>query len=255
MALTRRWIPSPNYGSRGNNRVRLIVIHTAEGSTSIESLGSYFANRSSGVSSHVGIDDKANVIGEYVNRNNSAWTQANANPVSVAAELCGFARWSTNEWRNNHRNMLNNCAAWIKEEASRYGIPIVKLTPQQAQSNKSGVCAHSDLGTWGGNHSDPGPGFPWSDVLQGGTIPPQPPTGGIPALHVDGIWIGHNDRHPDVRVWQAKMSARNWSISVDGQYGPGSDNVCRQFQREKGLGVDGKVGPNTWRATWTAPVT
>jgi hypothetical protein len=58
-----------------------------------------------------------------------------------------------------------------------------------------------------------------------------------------------------VRVWQQKMKDRGWSLGVDGCYGPESENVCRQFQAEKGLSVDGDVGPKTWEATWTAPVT
>ncbi|KAB2384622.1 peptidoglycan-binding protein [Actinomadura montaniterrae] len=62
-------------------------------------------------------------------------------------------------------------------------------------------------------------------------------------------------RGDDVRTWQARMKARGWSIAVDGAYGPASEEVCRAFQREKGLGVDGVVGPATWRAAWDAPVT
>jgi peptidoglycan hydrolase-like protein with peptidoglycan-binding domain len=31
--------------------------------------------------------------------------------------------------------------------------------------------------------------------------------------------------------------------------------VCRQFQQEKGLSVDGLVGPKTWQESWTEPVT
>ena len=91
MALKRKWIASPNYSGRGGAAVRLIVIHTAEGATTIESLGNFFASKSSGVSSHVGADDKANTVGEYVKRGNKAWTQANANPVAVSCEACGFA--------------------------------------------------------------------------------------------------------------------------------------------------------------------
>ena len=30
---------------------------------------------------------------------------------------------------------------------------------------------------------------------------------------------------------------------MDQIYGPASESVCRQFQSEKGLGVDGLVGP------------
>ena len=49
VALRRVWIPSPNYSSRGGTAVRLIVVHTAEGATTYQSLGSFFANPSSGV--------------------------------------------------------------------------------------------------------------------------------------------------------------------------------------------------------------
>lgn len=58
-----------------------------------------------------------------------------------------------------------------------------------------------------------------------------------------------------VRQWQAQMRARGWTIGVDGIYGVQSERVCRAFQAEKGLRVDGIVGPFTWTASWTAPVT
>lgn len=261
MALQRVWMPSPNYSSRGGSSVRLIVLHTAEGSTTFESLGNFFASSSSGVSSHTGIDDKRGKIGEYVTRGNKAWTQGNANPVAVAAELCGFASWSRSTWLNSHSNMLHNAADWIAEEAAKFGIPITKLTPSQAQGSGRGVCQHRDLGSWGGGHSDCGDGFPIDDVLNwarggsgGGTTPP-PSSGKAPPLHVDYFGQSHNSQVNDVQVWQAQMSGRGWTIDVDGIFGPQSDNVCRQFQQEKGLGVDGLVGPNTWDATWSAPVT
>lgn len=84
-----------------------------------------------------------------------------------------------------------------------------------------------------------------------------PPTQTVPPLHVDyfGPANGHNYRCADVRTWQQQMHNRGWTISVDGVYGPQSETVCRQFQAEKHLSVDGLVGPNTWKASWTAPVT
>src|SRR5215831_9084012 len=98
MALNRVSIPSPNYSSRGGNKIRLIVLHTAEGATTIESLGNYFGSSSSQVSSHTGADDKANTVGEYVTRGNKAWTASNANPVAVQIEMCAFAAWDRAEW-------------------------------------------------------------------------------------------------------------------------------------------------------------
>jgi len=69
----------------------------------------------------------------------------------------------------------------------------------------------------------------------------------------DGHGLGNDS--VQVRKWQQQMKNRGWSISVDGIYGPQSESVARSFQQEKGLGVDGKVGPQTWAATWNAPVT
>jgi len=174
MALTRKAIPSPNYSSRGGASVRLIVLHTAEGARTIEELGNFFKNPASQVSSHVGADDTPNTVAEYVRREQKAWTAANANPVAVQIELCAFADWSVAEWQR-HPAMLANCSAWIAEEAAFFGIPITKLTPQQAQSGARGVCQHKDLGAWGGNHYDCGLNFPVDRVLsvardeQGGT--------------------------------------------------------------------------------------
>lgn len=171
MALKRIWIPSPNYSSRGGSGVRLIVVHTAEGARTIESLGSFFQGNVQ-ASSHTGADDKVNTLGEYVKRGNKAWTQSNYNPVAVAIELCGFASWSNAEWRNNHDNMLRNCAAWIAEEAKYYGLPITRLNSSQAQGSGRGVCGHNELGAGGGGHWDPGGGFPWDyviDLAKGGS--------------------------------------------------------------------------------------
>jgi peptidoglycan hydrolase-like protein with peptidoglycan-binding domain len=274
MALKRVSIPSPNYSSRGGSKVRLIVLHTSEGATTYQSLGSFFGNPSSQVSSHVGIDNTSGIIGEYVARGNKAWTSANANPVAVQAELCtpsGAAMgWSAAQWQQQ-TNMLANTAAWIAEEAAALGIPIVKLSPAQAQSNGAGVCQHSDLGSWGGGHTDCGPNFPIDHVISmaGGVKPSPSPTPPAPAFpYPASDYLGQPSPDPhchsgyyggvdslNVQKWQTQMVARGWSLTVDGAFGPQSSSVCRQFQQEKGLGVDGLVGPQTWGASWTAPVT
>ena len=175
MTLARDAIPSPNYSSRGSG-VRLIVLHTTEGSTTYQSLGAYFASSSAGVSSHAGIDDTPGIIGVYVRRGDKAWTQGNANPYSVAAELCAFAAWGPDEWAA-HPAMLSNTAQWVAEEAAAFGIPLVALSAQQAQTGAAGVCQHADLGASGGGHWDCGPHFPMHEVIRmaagGSPIPAQ----------------------------------------------------------------------------------
>ncbi|WP_067470031.1 peptidoglycan-binding protein [Actinomadura macra] len=87
------------------------------------------------------------------------------------------------------------------------------------------------------------------------------PVGSHPTPAAAPRWPGRYLTQPptmlgdDVRTWQARMRARGWHLDVDGRYGPGSETVCRAFQAEKRLGVDGVVGPATWAAAWTAPLT
>jgi hypothetical protein len=198
VTLRRDWIGSPNYSSRGSG-VRLVVLHTAEGALTYQSLGSFFSSSSSGVSSHVGIDDTPGVIGEYVRRDLKAWTQGNANPYSVAAELCAFAAW-TGEWAQ-HPTMLETTAAWVAEECAAFNIPIRRLSPAEAQGGAAGVCQHVDLGAAGGGHWDCGPGFPMEQVIEmaAGGAAPSPPDESEAANMVlldersGGYWVAFSD--------------------------------------------------------------
>lgn len=86
---------------------------------------------------------------------------------------------------------------------------------------------------------------------------PQPPKPGTTAPKAPGRVITQPPvmTGADVRTWQTQMAKRGWQIEEDGAYGPASEKVCRAFQDEKGLRIDGKVGAITWRATWETPVT
>lgn len=258
MSLQRVGMWSPNYSSRGGAAVTHIVLHTAEGALTYQSLGNFFASESAGVSSHTGIDDTRGVVGEYVGREAKAWTASNANPWSVQAELCAFAEWDGPEW-DRHPVMLENAAAWVAEEAAAFGIPLVSVAADAQNSSARGVCQHNDLGSMGGGHWDCGPNFPINRVLEmAGGVPgtaPAPPQPGGPAPPWPGVYLRNFTTHESAATWQGQMAARGWNIGVDGMYGDQSEDVCRAFQMEKGLDVDGVVGPQTWAMTWTAPVT
>ena len=163
-------------------------------------------------------------------RGDKAWTQGNANPYSVAVELCAFASWDGPTWAR-HPVMLENCAAWIAEEAAHYGIPLVRLTAAEAQSGHRGVCGHNELGAAGGGHWDPGPAFPWADVLRmalvGSSTPapaPPPPTTTEEndAMAISLAWNG--GRHvfsvgPNGRLtqrWEVGTTVKDWRSATIG---------------------------------------
>lgn len=54
---------------------------------------------------------------------------------------------------------------------------------------------------------------------------------------------------------QRRLHERGWSIVIDGHYGPATAHIVHAFQTEKGLTPDSKLGPKTWRALWSTPIT
>ena len=83
----------------------------------------------------------------------------------------------------------------------------------------------------------------------------------------DGHWYGvesNDDRNHSgfyakdqagIKRGQTKLKNRGWNIVADGLYGPNTAKIVKQFQKEKGLKVDGALGVKTWNALWTAPIT
>ncbi|WP_454051460.1 peptidoglycan recognition protein family protein [Cellulomonas sp. Marseille-Q8402] len=100
---------------------------------------------------------------------------------------------------------------------------------------------------------------PVATVVSPGVTAPGYP---LPAGHCFGpregpVWqhSGFYDHREDLRRWQQRMLERGWVIATDGLYGAQTNSVARAFQAEKSLAVDGLIGPSTWSAAWTAPVT
>lgn len=101
-----------------------------------------------------------------------------------------------------------------------------------------------------------------------------PPTSGAPAFPLpagqyfgpegdSNAISGYHSYSGELRQWQQRMADRGWPITVDGLYGSVGDTTPRgntaentvAFQKEKGLTPDGLIGPATWDAAWSAPVT
>lgn len=86
-------------------------------------------------------------------------------------------------------------------------------------------------------------------IYGGGTTPgPSTPT---PSPSTTRPTLRRGSAGEHVRYLQGLMNRayRAYSsLSVDGDFGPATESVVREFQRRSGLAVDGVVGPGTWRA-------
>jgi peptidoglycan hydrolase-like protein with peptidoglycan-binding domain len=60
--------------------------------------------------------------------------------------------------------------------------------------------------------------------------------------------VRKGDRDHPVRTLQDLLRQGGYPISVDGIFGPLTDQAVRSFQQAKQLNVDGIVGPLTWGA-------
>src|SRR5215472_14837124 len=60
--------------------------------------------------------------------------------------------------------------------------------------------------------------------------------------------VRQGDQQHPVRTLQYLLRARGHNVTVDGIFGPATDAAVRAFQQQKGLAVDGIVGPDTWSA-------
>ena len=159
-----------------------------------------------------------------------------------------------------------------------HGIPLRAM----ANADDSGIGYHEQFHVWNQTSHDC-PGSVRVAQLHNTILPalattpkppaPKPPTP-TPVVHVPvfplkaGDWFGppslntHNhsgyfsatDR-TRFKVWQAQMVRRGWKIAVTGKVDSATETAIKQFQQQKGIKVDGRVGPVTWAKAWTAPVT
>jgi len=72
-----------------------------------------------------------------------------------------------------------------------------------------------------------------------------------PKQSVSGFY-GHRDQ---LRIWQQRMQDRGWKITADGLYAGETARVALLFQKQKKLKADSLIGPETWTAAWTKPIT
>jgi N-acetyl-anhydromuramyl-L-alanine amidase AmpD len=147
-----------NRSSRRGVLPDTIVIHSTEGHnrpgiSDLEGLGGWFDLSSAAVSAHKGVDAEGNSA-TYVPDAEKAWACADWNARTLNLELIGFAAWTRGIWKRDYRKGLNTAAKIVAEWSIKHNIPLDRRVPK-------GVGSHEQLGEAGGNHHDPGKGFPW----------------------------------------------------------------------------------------------
>lgn len=264
-----QWQGSPNdYPGGMDGEPMGVVLHIEQGYEA--GTVSVFHNPGAQASAHFGIG-KDGHIDQFVDTHDAAWAEVAGNRHWISIEHEGFTGEALTEAQVAADVRL---IAWLKgsEDGPGLNFPLQETD----DVNRPGLGWHGMGGAdWGGHTQCPGDPIKAQrpEILQGvearigGNNPPPAPAP-APAPHPAPVPPQHappfpgrllrtppNTQGGDVLSWQAQMRRRGWNIGVDGIYGPQSAGICRQFQQEKRLAVDGVVGPITWNETWTAPVT
>lgn len=147
---------SPNKSTRGAAHPTLIAIHVTAGHNrpgvvDLQSLGGWFAQKSSDVSSHVATDNEGHSA-RFVRDADKAWHVAGYNRMAL-----GIEQVAPGDGSEITLAMYEETARWVARWSKLHGIPIQKarVTPG-GLILQPGVVRHSELGVLGGGHSDPG---------------------------------------------------------------------------------------------------
>jgi hypothetical protein len=148
-------------GTRALRQVKLIVLHSTEtppGSSA--SVARYFASAKAKGSAHLVVDD-AHCYRTLPN-DVVPWAAPGANEDGFHIEQCGYARWTTNQWKQ-HLPTLHRAAFKTALHCNLFNIPTVFLRGDAVRAGNKGITTHAQvtkaypkLGT----HTDPGGGWP-----------------------------------------------------------------------------------------------
>lgn len=266
------WRPLSDKQTETLIKPRLLIWHTMVGYLkSTESMfrkDGYF-----GTESTFGIGGKYDgpldgVVYQWQRLDYSADAQFDANAFATSIENSDGGHW-TEPFTDKQAEAHIKLGVWWCQQT---GNPAVKADAW----NGVGFGYHAMFHEWNLEaHSCPGPARAsqlekeiWPEiahVLNGQPKPPPAPhfpPFPLPAGYYFGPkdgplesvsgYYGHGD---DLAKWQRQMKARGWQIETDGRYGPNTAKIASQFQKDKHLTIDGKIGKRTWDAAWTAKVT
>lgn len=240
------WNPSPNYRSRGDSVV-MVIIHTCEGNYA----GCVSTLINGNVSAHYVVNEEGTEVSQLVDESQAAYHIAASydsdlnggvfperdgdpsNSFTIGIEHAGFASGSFSD------GLITTSAQLICGISKKNNIPLDAFH----------IVGHGQLQPE--NRTDPGPNWPWESYLAkanelcGGAPPPPPPP---PSC--DPTWgvakIGNTGS--EVTALQHLLTAAGNATTADGDFGPATEAAVENFQSSQGLTVDGIAGTQTWTA-------
>lgn len=167
------------YGAgRDGKAVRFIVIHYtagAERSTSAEDGAAYDQRRTDGTSTHYFVDSDS-VVQCVLTKDRANAARSKGNRLGIQYELCGTVQTRAQWLDAASLPTLRNAARQVARDCRKYGIPARRLSVAETRrawtefpNGPRGIVGHVDCTNAypedEGDHTDPGPAFPWDVFL------------------------------------------------------------------------------------------
>lgn len=292
-APTTDRVVNTNWGrSRGGSKVNGIVIHHQADGAGPDSIDYMINWNSRGSHPTYAIDDDSagtvvGIIHPDLCPSSTGYALDRGAVTVEVANTKGAPNWEVSE---KAIEAVAQIIAHHASESERSGHPVMRNDPNKTQAGfwvgwhsqyYATACpgphllgqidriisrANEIMGKGGGGGSKPKPTEPPKPGTKAPKFPLPSnwyfgPKNG-PVESVSGYYGNQYGTAEEMRKhlwrWQQRMEDRGWlfpKYGSDGLYGAETREVAIAFQKEKGLKVDGLIGPETWEAAWTEPVT
>ena len=239
MSKIVRMISIYNYGSRGGNSIKYIVLHyTGNKGDTAKDNGTYFCSGNRGASAHYFVDD--NEIIQVVEEYKAAWSVGDGkgkynitNQNSISIEMCCNSDCKVSE------KTEANALELVKSLMDKYNISINNVVRHYDASRK--ICPNWSDDNW----------QRWSNFkskLAGETVVNIPITTTPVETSINDLVIKSKeyvgDRCKELQNLLISLGYNCGGYGADGIFGKGTYESLIQFQKDNGLKIDGLVAVN-----------